>query len=79
MCDARVAKTDNLRLRSLSLSYLVPSKYTKKVGVQDAMIAFQTQNLFLIADKAWNGRDPESGSANMPIPKVYTFTLNVSF
>jgi len=79
VCDARVAKTDNLRLRSLSLSYLVPSKYTKKVGVQDAMIAFQTQNLFLIADKAWNGRDPESGSANMPIPKVYTFTLNVSF
>lgn len=79
LCDARVAKTDNLRLRSLSVSYLIPDKIIRKLKIQSAMLTFQTQNLFLITAKAWNGRDPESGNSNTPLPKVYTLGLNVSF
>lgn len=77
--SARVAKTDNLRMRSLSLSYLFPEKWTQRAGIQDLMLSFQASNLFLISDKRWHGRDPESGGSNTPLPKSYSLNLNISF
>lgn len=78
--DARVAPTDNLRLSSATLRYIFPEKVCSTIGARAAHISFQAGNLFMIADKAWNGYDPESGlSANVAIPRTFTFTLNLSF
>ncbi len=76
---ARIAKTDNLRLRSLNISYLFPEKITTKLGVQSLMINLQAENLFIICDKRWQGRDPESGGSNTPSPKVFSLGLNMTF
>lgn len=78
--DARVASTDNIRLKSVSLRYIIPHHFCKRFGASSADVSFQATDLFLIAHKAWNGFDPESGrSANVPIPKTFTLSLNLRF
>lgn len=78
--DHRVEKTDNLRLRNVNLTYVLPHDMVrKKLGMEAIVLTFQCQNLFLIADKRWGGRDPESGSSNIPLPKIFTFGINVDF
>ncbi len=78
-CDARVAATDNIRLRSLSVSYLLPKYILDKVCVKSCRLSLQAQNLFLLSKDVWHGKDPESGNSNMPLPKVYSFGLNIGF
>jgi hypothetical protein len=67
-------------MSSVTLSYLVPASWLRQVHISDAMISFQVTNLFLIADSAWRGRDPEqSASANASLPKTFTLNLNLTF
>ena len=78
--DLRVAKTDNMRLRNVGLMWIVPSEWVQKNWrMESVSLSFQCQNLFLLADKRWEGRDPESGGSNTPLPKTFTFGVNVSF
>lgn len=77
--DVRVAKTDNIRLGNLNLSYMFPGKIVHKIGAQDMMVSLQATNLFLITDKRWHGRDPETLGSNASLPKTYTLNLNISF
>lgn len=77
--DERVVKSNYLRLRSLALSYMVPSKIVFKYGIASMMLRFQATNLFVLASKKWEGLDPETPNAKSPIIPTYSFTLNVSF
>jgi hypothetical protein len=78
--DYRVASTDNIRMNSITLSYLFHDKWTEALHVSDVMVSFQVTNLFLIAQKEWHGRDPEqSTSANASLPKTFTLNLNINF
>ncbi|MDR1415099.1 MAG: SusC/RagA family TonB-linked outer membrane protein [Odoribacteraceae bacterium] len=78
--DIMIAKTDNLRMNSLGINYLLRGESLKTLGLQSMDISFQTTNLFLIAEKAWRGRDPEqSGSANVRPPSTYTLGFSLSF
>ncbi len=76
---ARVAKTDNIRLRNINVSYVFPEAIASRYGMQSLVINFQAENLFVICDKRWGGRDPESGSSNSPIPKTFSVGLNITF
>jgi TonB-linked SusC/RagA family outer membrane protein len=78
--DIRVVPTDNIRMGSLSLSYLFPGELIKPLRLSGLMLSAQTTNLFLIAHKEWQGFDPEQGaSANSPLPRTFTFSLNINF
>ncbi len=77
--DLRTAKTDNLRLRNINIQYLAKKNILKRIGTESLSFNFQVENLFLFANKAWGGRDPESGGSNTPLPKVYTFGINAGF
>jgi TonB-linked SusC/RagA family outer membrane protein len=78
--DIMIASTDNLRMNSLGVNYLLRGETLKKFGVQTMDLSFQVTNLFLIADRAWRGRDPEqSSSANVRPPSTYTLGLSLSF
>ena len=79
LSTARVASTDNLRLQALTLRYIVPKPICSRIGAQSIDLAFQATNLFVIADKKWNGFDPMSSNANMPLPKTYSLSLNLRF
>ena len=79
LSDLRVAKADFLRLRSVGLSYIMPEKLLKGVGISSMMIRFQASNLFVWAHKDWKGLDPETPEANIPILPSYSLGINVSF
>lgn len=75
----RVASADFLRLRMVGLTYRVPENWLKKVGVSSMMIRLQASNLHVWADKKWQGLDPETPEANIPLLPSFSFGLNVSF
>ena len=79
--DARVAKGDFIRMKEISLTYTLPNKFVKRIGLSNASLKIQGTNLFLIyADKKLNGQDPEfvnSGGVATPMPKQFTFTLRL--
>ena len=77
--SVRVAKTDFLKMRSLSLNYLIPRKFVSKWHITDCAIGLQATNLFTWADKRWEGSDPEAAFATTPLTRTYTLNLNITF
>lgn len=79
----RVAKGDFIRLKDVALSYTLPQNIAQKFYCNNLRLSFQATNLWLVyADKKLNGMDPEffaSGGVSLPIPKMYTLTLNIGF
>lgn len=81
--SARVADGGFIRLKQVSLGYNVPTKYTTKLGLNNASLNVVTNNLWLIySDSKLNGQDPEffsSGGVALPIPRQFTVSLKVGF
>ncbi|MCZ4245221.1 SusC/RagA family TonB-linked outer membrane protein [Pedobacter punctiformis] len=79
----RVADGGFVRMKQIILSYNIPAKYTKKLGLTNSSISAVGNNLFLIySDKKLNGQDPEffgSGGVALPIPRQFTLSLKVGF
>lgn len=77
--DLRVADADYLRLRMVGLSYMLPEKILHKMGLSSMMLRLQATNLWVWADRKWEGLDPETPLANIPLLPTYSFGINVSF
>ena len=77
----RVADGDFIRMKEISLTYMLPGNFVRKIGLSNASLKLQGTNLFLIySDKKLNGQDPEfvnSGGVASPMPKQFTFTLRL--
>ena len=79
MSDIRVAKTDFLRLRNITLSYRLPKTFLKKFFIKEMTLRAQGSNLKTWAAKEWDGLDPETAYANMPAMPSYSFGASISF
>jgi len=81
--DIRVADGSFVRLKTITLGYNIPKSFTETIGIAGASMSFQGQNLWLIySDSKLNGLDPEfyrSGGVSLPVPRTYTFSLNINF
>ena len=78
MSDIRVANTDFIRCRSLSLSYNFPEKWLDKIGLGYAALQASMANPFMwVSDKKWDGLDPETG--NWPTRRTTSLSLQVMF
>ena len=77
--DARVASTDFLRLRNITVSYRLPQVWLRQIGVRECTVRLQGSNLHTWCSSKWNGQDPETAYANMPLQPSYSFGLNLSF
>ncbi len=79
--DQRVAKGDYVRLKTISLSYMMPKATIERFGLTSMQFALVANNVALLySDKNLLGQDPEffsNGGVAMPIPKQYTFSLKV--
>jgi TonB-linked SusC/RagA family outer membrane protein len=77
--DARVVNGDFVRLKQMSLSYMIPKEKVTALGFSNLSVSVVANNLFLLyADKRLNGQDPEffsSGGVAMPIPRQITLSL----
>jgi TonB-linked SusC/RagA family outer membrane protein len=68
-----------VRLKTVELSYTLPSAWTKHVGMSNVRLYVNANNLFTW-DKLDNIADPESnGSNTYPIMKTTNFGVNVKF
>lgn len=75
---ARIADSDFIRCRSLSLQYDLPKKWINTIGIRNAYVTGSLTNPFFIAfDKKWEGRDPETST--WPARKSFTLSLNLNF
>jgi TonB-linked SusC/RagA family outer membrane protein len=75
-------KADFLRLKNLTLGYVIPKNITEKVNVSRARIYFNGLNLWTMA--AYDVYDPEvneygSRGWEMPLGKTYTFGIELTF
>jgi TonB-linked SusC/RagA family outer membrane protein len=76
--DFRVADTDFIRCRNLSLSYDFPVALLKRLYMKRLSVAASMSNPFLIAfDKDWRGYDPET--VGWPARRTTSLTLNMTF
>lgn len=79
--DERVADGGFIRMKEISLTYMLPGNFVRKIGLSNASLKIQGTNLFLIyADKKLNGQDPEfvnAGGVASPMPKQFTLTLRL--
>jgi hypothetical protein len=81
--SVRTAKGDFARLKEVSLMYDFPKKWLTPLKITRLSLKAQATNLFLLyADKKLNGQDPEffnTGGVAAPVPKQFTFTINLGF
>lgn len=76
--DLRVANTDFIRCRSLSLSYEFNQKWLSRIAAQRFVIkASMTNPIMWVSDSKWDGLDPETG--NWPARRVTSLSLQVMF
>jgi TonB-linked SusC/RagA family outer membrane protein len=86
---ANVYSSDYIRLKNLTLTYSLPTKFLKKAQISDMSFFVSGQNLLLLTP--YPGADPEVTSQNnssatqgfdrnmMPNAKIYTVGLKVNF
>lgn len=79
MSDARVANTNFIRCRSISLAYeFIQQDWLKRLFIRRMQVKASMTNPFMwVSDKKWDGLDPETG--NWPVRKVMSLSLQVSF
>ena len=71
--DVRVAKTDYIQLRDISLSYTVPKTFVNRLRLSSLALKLQASNVALLyADKKLNGALPYGYQ-----PHSYIFTATV--
>lgn len=79
--DMWVKKLSYLRLQNIRLAYRLPSNFTHKLRIESATIGLEARNLFVIGTSYKNYLDPESmgNPYAAPMPKSWTFNLNINF
>ncbi|WP_131535772.1 SusC/RagA family TonB-linked outer membrane protein [Pedobacter nototheniae] len=74
-------KSSYIRLNTVALSYSFSKSLLEKVKIQSAKIYCNVSNAAVYTQK-WNQWDPQAADENgnpVPVPRIYTLGLNVSF
>ncbi|GHT35811.1 SusC/RagA family TonB-linked outer membrane protein [Bacteroidia bacterium] len=81
--DYFIENTSFLKLANLELGYRLPQSAMQAVRLQQARIYISGQNLLLVkkswGDNAFTGADPETPNTAYPVPRSFTFGLNLTF
>ncbi|MDR6783162.1 SusC/RagA family TonB-linked outer membrane protein [Pedobacter africanus] len=64
------------KLRELSLTYMLPTKLVKNIGMKNASVGFIGQNM-LLWTKDWKYSDPDVGGDNLNSPSVRYMGFNI--
>lgn len=81
MLDTWVKRSDHVRLQSINLGYNLPKSLISRARLSNVRVAFEARNLFVFGANYDNYLDPETmgNPFAQPIPKSYTFNLQVKF
>ena len=80
--DRFLESGDYLRLKSITVGYTLPKKYTKKALMEEVRFSVSGQNLYTFT--RYKGLDPEVGGSGIdsnvyPLTRNFTFGLNITF
>lgn len=88
MSDRYIEDGSFLRIKNISLGYILPNKWTKKVGLENIKVYANIQNLYTFTN--YSGYDPEIGEDTLnpfvsgldngryPSPRIVSFGLNIT-
>lgn len=81
MMDTWVKRSDHVRLQNIRVGYKLPETFIHTLGIRSATVALEGRNLFVFGANYKNFLDPETMSNQFaqPIPKSFTFSLNMNF
>jgi len=65
------------KLKNIQLGYLLPKKFTEKLGASNIRFYLQGQDLLTITK--YTGADPEGLGYPYPLPRTFTFGFNFNF
>ena len=72
--------TSYFKLRNIQAGYTLKDLPIGKVGLERLRLYVMAENLFWIKSKSFKGPDPERIDVNViPVPRVFTFGVNVNF
>jgi len=82
-CDQHIKRADYMKLRSIAISYNVPKRFVRPVGLGNTKVSVQANNLFYIS-AAGHDIDPEAyglntGSRSLQQPRSVSIGLSTSF
>ncbi len=75
--NAGLTDASFVRLQNVSLAWTLPSKIVSQIGLENARVYLNGQNLLTITD--FNGLDPETGNTNLPPLRVITTGIQLTF
>ena len=71
--------TSYFRVKSITLGYSLPERFTSKINVQKIKIYLSSNNPFTInGDKRMKDLDPENGNANLTYPQLKSVALGMN-
>lgn len=79
--NIRVVSANNIRLRTASVTYRIPTDWVKRYGMSHASVRLEGNNLFLISSKKLKGQDPDQptlGLRSTPPQPSYSLTVNLT-
>jgi TonB-dependent starch-binding outer membrane protein SusC len=74
--SATISNAAFIRLKNVALSYNLPAKWLRKIGVKNATLYTNAQNLFTMTD--FEGYDPETQPNNIPPLRTFVFGLRAT-
>ncbi len=74
--DYLVQNANHIRMQELNITYNMPKKLLKKIGINSAKIYVQGNNLFIITNNKYN-EDPEFPMGTLRPQAAFTFGLNL--
>lgn len=78
--DIRVADGGYVRLKNVRLKYNLPQSFLSRVGIPNAYVQVEGNNLLLFADDRLNGYDPETFVyRSLPNLRSYSLAVNITF
>lgn len=75
--DVRVVSGSFFRCQQMSLTWNLNEEWCAKIGIKSLSLNAFVNNVFVIADKKFDGFDPELGNSIQP--KTYSVGINVGF
>ncbi len=72
--------TSYFKIRNIQLGYTFPKDAIGAIGLSSLRLYGMVENVFWVKSKSFLGPDPERVDVNaIPVPRTFTFGLNVSF
>ena len=74
---ARLTDASFIRLQNVSISWTLPEEFVSKIGIENARISLNGQNLLTITN--FKGMDPETGITALPPLRMITTGIQLTF